>query len=268
MALAPLQVFKVLLVLLFLFLTPNLWWGGAGEGTGSGTGGLAKVMKLMVEPGEGAAVGGLGDDLLACSTVDWLAQLSCEAWPSLPLVSVESGGAAVFFFFFFCEREAGCLPPPSPGGACGSGCADRPPGLLTRVAGSSGGPAVHRSAGGKRERQRSPALTNPPGPSHPQSILRLDGKTESSHGGGELGEAGWAQEVVEGDWVRGWGGGLLQGSCISLASLLISMTSVTHWPKVFNISWPLEPAPCPSPQAPFVCLLPPRGIPVTELLNY
>ena len=99
MALAPLQVFKVLLVLLFLFFTPNLWWGGAGEGTGSGTGGLAKVMKLMVEPGEGAAVGGLGDDLLACSTVDWLAQLSCEAWPSLPLVSVESGGAAVFFFF-------------------------------------------------------------------------------------------------------------------------------------------------------------------------
>lgn len=165
------------------------------------------------------------------------------------------------FFFFFCEGEAGCLPPPSPGGACGSGCADRPPGLLTRVAGSSGGPAVHRSAGGKRERQRSPALTNPPGPSHPQSILRLDGKTESSHGGGELGEAGWAQEVVEGDWVRGWGGGLLQGSCISLASLLISMTSVTHWPKVFNISWPLEPAPCPSPQAPLCLPAAPPGYP-------
>ena len=165
--------------------------------------------------------------------------------------------ARLIFFFSFCEGEAGCLPPPSPGGACGSGCADRPPGLLTRVAGSSGGLAVHRSAGGKREPQRSPALTNPLGPSHPQPVLRLDGKTAAT-AGGELGEAGWAPEVVEGDW---GGGGLLQGPCISLASLLISMTSVTHWPKVFNISWPSEPAPCPSPQAPFVCLLPALGYP-------
>lgn len=38
---------------------------------------------------------------LARPPVDWLAQLSCEAWPSLPLVSVESGGAAVFFVFCF-----------------------------------------------------------------------------------------------------------------------------------------------------------------------
>lgn len=40
---------------------------------------------------------------------------------------------------------------------------------------------------------------------------------------------------------------LLQGPSISLASLLIAMTSVTHWPRFFNISWPVEPAPCPSP---------------------
>lgn len=64
---------------------------------------------------------------------------------------------------------------------------------------------MHRSAGGKREPQRSPALTNPLGPSHPQPVLRLDGKTESSQAGGELGEAGWAPEVVEGDW----GGGVV-----------------------------------------------------------
>lgn len=58
---------------------------------------------------------------------------------------------------------------------------------------------MHRSAGGKREPQRSPALTNPLGPSHPQPVLRLDGKTAAT-AGGELGEAGWAPEVVEGDW--------------------------------------------------------------------
>jgi hypothetical protein len=38
--------------------------------------------------------------------------------------------------------------PPFPGGACGSGCADRPPGFLAGVAGSSGRPAVPRSAWG------------------------------------------------------------------------------------------------------------------------
>ena len=120
---------------------------------------------------------------------------------------------------------------------------------------------MHRSAGGKRELQRSPALTNPPGPSHPQSILRLDGKTESSHGRRRAG-GGWLGSGGSGGGLgRGGGGGLLQGSCISLASLLISMTSVTHWPKVFNISWPLEPAPCPSPQAPFVSSTPPSPYP-------
>ena len=50
-------------------------WGAAGEGTGSGTRGLAKVMRLIMGPGW---VGGLGDDLLAFLPVYSLAQLSTE----------------------------------------------------------------------------------------------------------------------------------------------------------------------------------------------
>lgn len=63
-------------------------------------------------------------------------------------------------------------------------------------------------------------------------------------------------EVVERDWLLGGARGRvpLTSQGISLTSLRISMTSVTHWPRLFNISWPLEPAPYPSPQAPFVCL--------------
>lgn len=147
----------------------------------------------------------------------------------------------------------------------GSGCADRPPGLLARVAGSSGRPTAHRSAREKREPQRSPAITNPHGPSHPQPV-----------------PFGWKdrkepQQESWGDWLcwwwwrgMGWGWGvrspLLQGPGSSLTSLLISVTSVTHWPRLFNISWSVEPAPCPSP----LCLsaAPPWGIPVSELLNY
>lgn len=43
--------------------------------------GLTKVMRLVMGLG---GVGGLRDDLLACSVVYSLAQLSFEAWPSLP----------------------------------------------------------------------------------------------------------------------------------------------------------------------------------------
>lgn len=55
-------------------------------------------------------MGGLGDDPLACLPVDWLAQLSCEAWPSLPLISVESGGAADFFFFLSVKGKLDVYP--------------------------------------------------------------------------------------------------------------------------------------------------------------
>lgn len=81
-------------------------------------------------------------------------------------------------------------------------------------------------------------------------------RQKAATAGGELGETCSAQEMMEGDR-HGFGRASASGSLYLLASLLISMTSVTHWPRVFNISWPLEPAPCPSAQAPFVCLLPP-----------
>lgn len=61
----------MLLVLLFLFLTPSLGWGGAGEDTGLGTGGLAKVMGLMVGPGAAGGGGGWEGWGMTC----WLARL-------------------------------------------------------------------------------------------------------------------------------------------------------------------------------------------------
>lgn len=47
----------------------------------------------------------------------------------------------------------------------------------------------------------------------------------------------------------GWGvrSPLLQGLGSSLASLLISVTSVTQWSRLFNISRAVKPAPCPHP---------------------
>lgn len=49
-----------------------------------------------------------------------------------------------------------------------------------------------------------------------------------------------------------------------LASLLNSLTSVTHWPWLFNISWPFKSTPAPAHRAPFVCR---PSISVTELLT-
>lgn len=49
-----------------------------------------------------------------------------------------------------------------------------------------------------------------------------------------------------------------------LASLLNSLTSVTHWPGLFNISWPFKSTPAPAHRAPIVCS---PNISVTELLT-
>lgn len=51
----PQQVFNILLPL--SFFTWSLGWGGAGEDTGSGTRGLAKVMRLGMQPVWGGKAG-------------------------------------------------------------------------------------------------------------------------------------------------------------------------------------------------------------------
>lgn len=55
----------------------------------------------------------------------------------------------------------------------------------------------------------------------------------------------------------------------SSASLLLPMTSVTHWPSSLIFNGPSSRPPAPAHTAPFVsaCHLPPWGIPAAELLT-
>lgn len=94
-------------------------------------------------------------------------------------------------------------------------------------------------------------------------------RQKAATAGGELGETCSAQEMMEGDR-HGFGRASASGSLYLLASLLISMTSVTHWPRVFIIFhglWSRPPAPAHRPPL-SACCPPPRGIRVAGLLNY
>lgn len=77
--------------------------------------------------------------------------------------------------------------------------------VLTGLLASLGWLAAHRSARGKREAQRSPAITDPHNPSHPQlsslwmGTERRAGETGSARGG--VGCGGWTGQQG-GDMVR------------------------------------------------------------------
>lgn len=190
---------------------------------------------------------------LAGSPDDSLAQLSCEAWPALP---AGLGGKWWLGCLFSAKGKLDVYPLlPQEAPVAAAVLTGLLAFLLGWLAALEGRLCTDQPEG--RGTAESPAITNPRGPSHPQPILRLDGKQP-------LQEQSWGRpallEVAEGDAAAGGEGALLQGPCTSLARRLTSVTSVTHWPRLFNISWPLEPAPCPSLQAPFVCQLPPpRG---------
>lgn len=79
-------------------------------------------------------------DLLGWPACCSLAQLCCEAWPSLPAGLWKV--VAWLSFFFSVKGKLNVSPAPSPGGIRGGSCADRPPGLLARVAGSFGRPLL------------------------------------------------------------------------------------------------------------------------------
>lgn len=138
--------------------------------------------------------------------------------------------------FFFLSWEGGSSPPP-PGVTHGSRCAAWPPGFLAGVAGSSGAQLILKEEGTVVFSFLLPVPGAPPA----------------------LCMSSVGQAVTE----VGASLGLRLPYCL-LAGFLNSMTSVTHWPGLFNISWPFKSTPCPSPQGPLLSVYRPHLCQVTE----